>query len=76
VRIFIESTRRKEKTMKRVSLQLDMTEDELWAFAQFLKRSQWEHYRECAVDDDEAYVIRAAVLKLQDALREAGYSPR
>jgi hypothetical protein len=47
-----------------------------WELAQFVKRAGWHHFRECAVDDDEAYVIRDAVVKLERALVAAGYTPR
>jgi hypothetical protein len=42
------------------------------ALAQFVKRVTWTAMRECAVDDDECYHIRAAIDKLQRALAEAG----
>jgi hypothetical protein len=46
------------------------------ALAQFVKRLTWADMRGCAVDDAEAYEIRAAVGKLQNALALAGYAPR
>jgi hypothetical protein len=46
------------------------------ALAQFVKRLRWEHMRECAVDDDEAYAIRDAVEKLEATLAEGGFRPR
>lgn len=52
------------------------SEDEAWALAQFVKRLCWSHMRECAVDDDEAREIRAAIYRLQSALTDAGYAPR
>ena len=55
---------------------VEMEDNEAWELAQFVKRAGWHHYRECAVDDDEAYVIRDAVVKLEQALHSAGYKPR
>jgi len=49
---------------------------ELVALAQFVKRATWSEFRANAVDDDEAYLISDGVGKLQKALDEAGYSPR
>ncbi|EMQ8269618.1 hypothetical protein WI133_004813 [Escherichia coli] len=55
-----------------LSLELDDKE----ALAQFVKRLTWSDLRGCAVDDDEAYVIKDAVNKLQRAMAEEGFSPR
>jgi hypothetical protein len=46
------------------------------ALAQFVKRVTWSEIRSCAVDDDEAHLIRDAIEALQRALAEAGFSPR
>lgn len=50
--------------------------EQAWAFAQFLKRLRWNEYRACAIDDDEAYAIRDAVAKVQQAFTLEGYNPR
>jgi hypothetical protein len=57
-------------------IQLDTDSETLWALAELCKRIQWQHIRECAVDDDEAYRIREGVEVLDRALREKGYAPR
>ncbi|AGQ76197.1 TPA: hypothetical protein I8385_003328 [Citrobacter freundii] len=57
-----------------LSLQLD--ENETMALAQFVKRLSWSDLRGCAVNDEEAWVMKSAVDKLQQALREEGYAPR
>lgn len=44
---------------------------EAHALAQFVKRVGWSEFRVNAVDDAEAYEIRAAVDALQRALAEA-----
>ncbi|MFW1545102.1 DUF7706 family protein [Vibrio parahaemolyticus] len=36
----------------------------------------WSDLRGCAVSDEEAWVMKSAVDKLQQALREEGYAPR
>ncbi|GJB85165.1 hypothetical protein KAM380_096300 [Aeromonas caviae] len=53
-----------------------MSREETMALAQFFKRAHWSEFRGCAVDDDEAYSIRAAVGKVQDAVARSGYNPR
>lgn len=53
-----------------------MIHGETMALAQFFKRAHWSEFRGCAIDDDEAYSIRAAVGKVQDALARSGYNPR
>jgi len=59
-----------------VHVDLDLPSSAALALAQFAKRVTWKEMRECAVDDAEAYEIRAAVDTLQKALAEAGYEPR
>ncbi|EJL3751531.1 hypothetical protein NMH67_004377 [Escherichia coli] len=46
------------------TLSLDLDDKEALALAQFVKRLTWSDLRGCAVDDDEAYVIKDAVDKL------------
>lgn len=53
-----------------------MEEDEAWALAQFVKRAGWSEFRTCAVDDQEASEIRAAIDLLAKALADAGIAPR
>lgn len=53
-----------------------MSHGETMALAEFFKRARWSELRGCAIDDDEAYLIRAAVGKVQDALARSGYNPR
>lgn len=57
-------------------LNIELSESEAMALAQFVKRAGWHEFRGCAVDDEEAYLIRDAISKTQDALSEIGYSPR
>jgi hypothetical protein len=57
-------------------LNLRLDDDSAWALAQFVKRVQWDHFRSCAVDQEEAHVIPRAVDRLQEALAEKGYAPR
>lgn len=53
-----------------------MSHAETMALAQFVKRLNRSEVRGCAVDDHEAQLIWAAVVKLQDALARGGYAPR
>lgn len=55
-----------------LSLQLD--ENETMALAQLVKRLSWSDLRGCAVSDEEAWVMKSAIEKLQQALREEGYA--
>jgi hypothetical protein len=54
----------------------ELSEAEAWALAQFVKRLGWTEMRGNAVDDNEAYEIRSALDKLQQALAGAGLAPR
>ncbi|PDN24906.1 DUF7706 family protein [Salmonella enterica] len=58
------------------TLSLRLDENETMALAQFVKRLSWSDLRGCAVSDEEAWVMKSAVDKLQQALREEGYAPR
>ena len=58
------------------TIELHLAEGQAEALAQFVKRVGWSEFRANAVDDAEAYEIRAAVDALQRALAEAGFAPR
>ncbi|MCS5452476.1 hypothetical protein ACJVQT_23150 [Enterobacter huaxiensis] len=58
------------------SLEVSLTHWEAMALAQFVKRLTWSELEACSVDENEAYLMRAAIDKLQIALREYGYAPR
>ncbi len=58
------------------TLSLRLDENETMALAQFVKRLSWSDLRGCAVSDEESWVMKSAVDKLQQALREEGYAPR
>ena len=60
----------------RVRVVLELTDDEAFAFAQFLKRSTFEDYRGRAANVEEAYAMLAACEAIRQALAEAGYAPR
>jgi len=60
-----------------IKLELEnMTEAQILALAQFVKRVGWNEIRANAVNDDEAYLIRDSISELQDALARIGYAPR
>jgi len=64
------------ETAPLVHIGMDLTPDEALALAQFVKRSLFDTYREFAADEDEAYLMMAAVQKLRKGLAAEGYSPR
>ncbi|WP_036771860.1 DUF7706 family protein [Photorhabdus australis] len=55
---------------------IQLTHIEALALAQLVKRLNWAEIRACAIDDAEAWVIKAAIGRLQSALACHGYSPR
>jgi len=59
-----------------MNLDLELTDDQAFALAQFVKRVGWQEWRQNAVDDDEAYMIRDAFEQLSKALAIKGYRPR
>lgn len=62
--------------MNAVTVTLELTPQQALALAQFVKRVGWSEFRQNAVDDDEAYVIRDAVDRVAAGLAEVGYAPR
>lgn len=57
-----------------LSLQLD--ENRTTALVQFVKRLSWSDLHGCTMNDEEVWVMKSAVDRLQRALREKGYAPR
>lgn len=62
--------------MNSVTVMIELTPQEALALAQFVKRVGWSEFRQNAVDDDEAYVIRDAVDRVAAGLAHVGYAPR
>lgn len=62
--------------MNSVTVTLELTPQEALALAQFVKRVGWSEFRQNAVDDDEAYMIRDAVDRVAAGLAQVGYAPR
>lgn len=48
-----------------ISIPRGLSDEEAQALTQFVKRVTWSAMRECAVDDDECYQIRAAIGRLR-----------
>lgn len=60
----------------KAEIQMNLTHDQAFALAQFVKRIGWSDWRSNAMDDTEAREIRSACDQLRRALAEAGYAPR
>ena len=58
---------------QRVTVKADIAQEEALDLAQFLKRSRFDTYRECAVDEDEARLMLAAAGHLRKGLATAGF---
>lgn len=63
-------------TIQTIAVPLELTEDEAWDFAQFLKRAGFSDYRSNAVDQDEAYRMLYVGEKVRGALAHMGIDPR
>ena len=55
---------------------IELSDEEAWAFAQFVKRVGLSDYRALAVDQDEAATMLCAGEAIRKALADAGWSPR
>ena len=62
--------------MTTIGMHLELTDDQAYALSQFVKRVGWQEWRQNAVDDDEAALMREAFGQLARALAEHGYAPR
>jgi hypothetical protein len=56
--------------------ELHLSHQEAMALAQLVKRLSWSEIRACAVNDEEAWLIKDAVGRLKKSLAYHGYSPR
>ena len=61
---------------KHIQLNVELTDEQAWDLAQFLKRVTFSGFEARAVDEDEAYRMQAAAGAVRRALAEAGYEPR
>ena len=59
-----------------MDMHLELTDDQAYALAQFVKRVGWQEWRQNAVDDGEAALMREAFGQIAKALADYGYSPR
>lgn len=62
--------------MAKIHIQVTLTDEQAWAFAQFLKRVYFADYRQHATSEAEAYRMVEAGERIRAALAEAGYAPR
>lgn len=65
-----------QNTPQTLPVVIDLSPDQAWALAQFLKRAGVSDYQRLAVDEAEAYAMFYAAETLRAALIEAGYTPR
>lgn len=59
-----------------IHLQIDLTDNEAWDYAQFLKRVSYSDYVNNAADSKEAHRMVQVGEKIRKALAEQGVSPR
>ena len=62
--------------MTAVTVSTELSDSQVMALAQFVKRLTWSEMRASAIDDDETRVIKDAIQALQKSLADADFSPR
>jgi hypothetical protein len=62
--------------MEEIEIQVVLTDQRAWEFAQFLKRACFSDYRDHATSDEEAYQMINAGERIREALAAKGYAPR
>jgi hypothetical protein len=73
--IRIESSPVKNRSKLR-SIEIELTDEQAHALAQYLKRIQFDDFRRWAIDENDAYVMQNAAAEVRKALADAGYDPR
>jgi len=61
---------------KTITITVEMTDAEEWAFAQFLKRTGFSDYSANSENEEQTYLMRDAGDKVRQALQGSGYAPR
>ena len=59
-----------------LDLRIELSREQAWAFAEFLKRVAVDDYHRLAVNLDEAYAMQDAGDAIRRTLAEQGYAPR
>lgn len=59
-----------------MTIEVELSDEQAWALAEFLKRVGFSDVRPLAVDEREAYDMIYAGEKVRAALSEKGYAPR
>ena len=62
--------------MDKLRIEVDLTHEEAWALAEFLKRVQPMDYERRAGDPAEARLMYDAGISISSSLRKIGISPR
>ena len=57
-------------------IQVQLSDEQAWALAEFLKRMAFNQWRALAADDQEAQQMQDAGQHLRQALAEQGFAPR
>lgn len=59
-----------------MNFQVELSDEQAWALAEFLKRVGYSDWRSLAVSDEEAWQMRQACDQLRKELTLQGYAPR
>ncbi len=62
--------------MENVTLHIELSDENAWALAQFLKRLGFSDCRQLASSEEEAWQMIHATEAVRAALAEQGYAPR
>lgn len=61
---------------KMIKIEIDLSKNQAEALAQFVKRVGIEDLKHLAFNEDEAYLMLDAILRIQTELSEKGFAPR
>jgi dissimilatory sulfite reductase (desulfoviridin) alpha/beta subunit len=61
---------------KNIEIFVEMTKEEAWSYAQFLKRVGFNEYRQNAESEEQAYLMIQTGERVRKALADKGIAPR
>jgi hypothetical protein len=61
---------------QKVTVTVELSDEEAWQLAQFLKRATFTDFRNNAESEEAAYTMIQAAGRVQKSLAEKGYEPR
>lgn len=63
-------------TKKIFNLEVEASEYELMRFVKMLNKLNYNEIQSCAINEEDAYIMKSGLSAIIDALNRAGFNPR